>query len=249
MTAEEGTAPAQSVPLAEAVHSQSSEVLAAAASDPALTEDLALSLLKRPDLPTEALEHLSRNASVIKLRKVRFGLVSHPQTPRHVSLPALRHLYTFEVMQVALTPTVPADVKRAAEEVLLNRLGTISSGEKLSLARRASGRIAGELLLDKEARVMRAALENSHLTEAGIVKALARLESTAVFVDAVCHHAKWSLRREVRLALLCHEKTPLARALGFARSIPAALLREILQNSRLPAQTKAYLIRECLKSE
>jgi hypothetical protein len=249
MSAEQGTSPAQSIPLVDAIHSQSPEIFTAAASDPALTEDLALTLLKRADLPAAALEILSRNASVIKLRKIRFRLVTHPQTPRHISLPALRHLYTFEVMQVALTPIVPADVKRAADEVLLNRLETISSGEKLSLARRASGRIAAKLLLDKEARVMQTALENSRLTEPGIVKALALPDAPPAFIDAVCHHPKWSLRREVRVALLRHEKTPLARALEFARSLPAALLREVLQNSRLPAQTKAYLIRECRNAE
>lgn len=245
----EETAPAPTAPLPEAVHSQIPEILISAAADPVLTEDLALTLLKRADLPADALQALSRNATVSKFRKVRFALLTHPQTPRHISLPALRHLYTFELMQVALTPVVPADVKRAAEEVLLARLATISSGEKLSLARRASGRVAGELLLDKETRVMRAALENSRLTEAAIVKALARPDSSGVFVDAVSHHPKWSLRREVRLSLLRHEKLALAPALEFARSLPAALLKEILHNSRLPAQTKSYLLRECLKSE
>ena len=247
MSAEPATASTPSIPLAEAVHSQLPEVLATAASDPALTEDLALALLARLDLPSQVLENLSRNTSVIRLRKIRFGLVAHPQTPRHISLPALRHLYTFEVMRVALTPVIPADVKRAADEVLLNRLGTISSGEKLSLARRASGRIAAELLLDKEPRVMRVALENSRLTEAGIVKAIARQDSPAAFIQAVCHHPKWSLRREVRVALLRHDKTPLAKALEFARSLPAALLKEVLQNSRLATQTKSYLIRVCQK--
>jgi hypothetical protein len=245
----EETAPAPTAPLPEAVHSQIPEILISAAADPVLTEDLALTLLKRADLPADALQALSRNATVSKFRKVRFALLTHPQTPRHISLPALRHLYTFELMQVALTPIVPADVKRAAEEVLLARLATISSGEKLSLARRASGRVAGELLLDKETRIMRAALENSRLTEAAIVKALARPDSSGVFVDAVSHHPKWSLRREVRLSLLRHEKLALAPALEFARSLPAALLKEILHNSRLAAQTKSYLIRECLKSE
>lgn len=245
----EETAPAPTAPLPEAVHSQIPEILISAAADPVLTEDLALTLLKRADLPADALQALSRNATVSKFRKVRFALLTHPQTPRHISLPALRHLYTFELMQVALTPIVPADVKRAAEEVLLARLATISSGEKLSLARRASGRVAGELLLDKETRIMRAALENSRLTEAAIVKALARPDSSGVFVDAVSHHPKWSLRREVRLSLLRHEKLALAPALEFARSLPAALLKEILHNSRLPAQTKSYLLRECLKSE
>src|SRR5437588_1839479 len=220
--------------------SQSAESLKNAASDSALTEDLALALLKRPDLPAEACEALTRNANLVKLRKVRRRVVEHPKTPRHVSLPMLRHLYTFDLMQVALTPVVPADIKRAAEEALLTRLETISLGEKLSLAHRASGRIAEELLLEKEPRVMHAALENPRLSESSIVKAVVRHDARINLVEAICQHAKWPLRREVRVALLRNEKTPLAKALEFARSLPPAVLREILQNSRLPASTKTY---------
>lgn len=238
------TAPEPSLPLEEAVHSQSAEALGSAAAHPALTEDLALALLNRSDLPAEALEALSKNASLIQHRKVRLGLVGHPHTPRHVSLPALRHLYTFDLMQLALTPVVPADVKRAAEEVLVTRLETISSGEQLTLAHRASGRIAGELLLAKEARVMQAALENSRLTESAVVKALTRRDAPAGLVETTCHHPKWSRRQEVRIALLRNEKTPLACALEFARSLSPALLREVLHSSRLPASAKTYLLKE-----
>ncbi len=233
----------QTIPPEEAIPSRDAGVLIHAASDPGLTQDLALSLLKCADLPAEALEALSRNASIAQRRKVRFALVGHARTPRHVSLPMLRHLYTFDLMQLALKPVVPADVKRAADEVLVTRLETISSGEKLSLARRASGRIAAELLGEKEARVLQTALENSRLTESSIVKALVRHDASAALVQAVCHHPKWSLRREVRIALLRNEKTPLARALEFARTLPPALLREILANSRLPASTKAGLLK------
>ncbi len=223
---------------------QSAQSLRNTASDPGLTEDLALRLLKRPGLGPEDLEALSKNANLGKLRKVRRALVEHPKTPRHVSLPMLRHLYTFDLMQVALTPVVPADIKRAAEEALLTRLETISLGEKLSLAHRASGRIAEELLLEKEPRVMHAALENPRLSESSIVKAVVRHDARINLVEAICQHAKWPLRREVRVALLRNEKTPLAKALEFARSLPPAVLREILQNSRLPASTKTYLFKE-----
>jgi hypothetical protein len=213
-------------------------------ADPALSEDVALSLLKRPDLPIEALERLGKNSAALKHRKVKIALVEHPKTPRHVSLPIVRQLCTFDLVQVALTPTVPADLKRAADESLCNRLETISSGEKLTLAHRASGRVAGELLCDAEARVVRAALENTRLTEAFVVRAVMRPDAPAALIEAVCHHAQWSLRREVRVALLRNEKTPMARAVEFARSLPVAQLREILQSSRLLGNVKEYLARE-----
>jgi hypothetical protein len=114
------------------------------------------------------------------------------------------------------------------------------------LARRASETVAGALLLDKEARVSRAALDNGRLTEATVTKALARRTAGPAFVEAVCHHAKWSVRREIRLALLRSPHTPLARALGFARNLPPPLLRDILHTSHLPEKIKSYL-RENLK--
>jgi hypothetical protein len=241
------SAPGRETPAAasqEEAGGDSSEELTAAMSAPALTEDLALALLKHPDLPAQALDKLSKNGGLMKSRKVKLALVEHPRTPRHVSVPMVKHFFTFDLMQVALTPVVPADIKMAAEESLINRLERLSQGERLSLAHRASGRVAAALLLDPETRVIHAALENSRLTESAVIRALMRHDAPAAFISAVCHHSKWSPRREIRIALLRNEKTPLARAVEFARSLPAALVREILQGSRLPSATKSSLLKD-----
>jgi hypothetical protein len=240
-----GTAESQVPPPHDAIHAESSDELKAAASDPGLSEDLALALLKRGDLPAEVIEQLSKNPIVIKSRRLKIAIVSHPKTPRYVSLALIRQLFTFDLMRVALAPIVPGDVKHAAEEVLIHRLETISSGEKLSLARQASGRVAGALLISGELRVVRGALENPRLTDTLVIRALTSPESPAELVHAVCHHPKWSQRREVRIALLRQEHTPLARALEFSRSLPLPLLKEILLNSRLPGSVKALILEKC----
>lgn len=247
ITALDAKQPHPATPVESSVQTPAEEALAGA-FEAGLTEDMALALLKRPDLPADALEALSKNGNLLQMRKIRIGVAGHPNTPRHVSLPLLRHLYTFDLMQVALTPTVPADVKRAADEILANKLGSISSGERLTLARRGSARIAGQLLVDKEPRVMQAALENSRVTEALVVKAVVRHDAPASFIEAVCHHPKWSVRREVRIALLRSDKTPLAFALQFARAFQPALVQEILHSSRLAAGTKAYITKELAAS-
>jgi hypothetical protein len=235
---------ASAASLPESVLSTSHEVLAEAASDPALTEDLALVLLKQSDLPSQVLDRLSRNSGVMKSRKIKLALVEHPRTPRHITIPMVRHLFTFDLMRVALTPVVPADIKTVAEESLINRLERLSQGERLSLARRASGRVAAVLLLDAESRVIHAALENSRLTESAVIKALMRRDAPDAFVRAVCHHSKWSPRREIRVALLRNGKTPLSRALVFSRSLPPAVVREILHGSHLLAATKKGLLKD-----
>jgi hypothetical protein len=218
--------------------------LKAQAAHPGLSEDAALALLKRPDLAGDVLEALARNGNALRQRKVKLALVQHPRTPRQVSLPLVRQLYIFELMQVALTPAVPADVKRAADDVLLNHLETVTAGERLTLAHRGSGRLAEELLLDEDARVAQGALQNPRLTEVSIVRALRRPEVCSALVDAICRHPQWSLRREVRIALLRHEKTPAAHAVEYARMLPPSLVREILQTSRLPAGVKSLLLKE-----
>lgn len=233
-----------SASLEDLIHSTSPEDLLRAAADPALTEDLLLALLKRADLPPEVLEQVGKNHIALKLRKAKLALASHPHTPRHVSVPLIRQFYTFDLMKVALKPGVPADVKVVADAALVARLKTVTLGERLTLARQASGKVAGALLLDAETRVMRTALENSRLTEAPVIHAVLKPEANAALVRAVSQHTKWSLRREVRIALLRSEFLSLACALEFSRGLPAPLLREVLNSSRLPARIKSQLLRQ-----
>ncbi len=214
---------------------------------PALTEDLILAQLKNRDLPADEIEQISKNAAASKSRKLRLALAAHPHTPRRLALRLIRELYTFDLMQFTLEPAAAADLKRVADDLLVARLASVSLGERISLARRCSGSVAAALLLDKESRVWQTALENPRLTESAIVKALQRPGATPAFVDAVCHHAKWSLRLEIRLALLRNPHTPMARALEFARRLPPPQLRDILHASRLPEKIKEYL-REDLKA-
>src|SRR5271169_454194 len=202
-----------------------------AAADPALTEDLVLAQLKNRDLPVDEIEQISKNSVATKSRKVRLALAAHPHTPRRLVLRLIRELYTFDLMQFALLPSAAADLKRVADDLLVSRLASVSLGERISLARRCSGSVAAALLVDKESRVWQTALENSRLNEAAIVKAMQFPGATPAFVDAICHHAKWSLRPEVRIALLRNPHTPPARALEFARRLPPPQLRDILHAS------------------
>jgi hypothetical protein len=212
-----------------------------AAADPALTADLALALVKDRDLSSEIVEQISRNTAVMKSRKVRLAIAAHPCAPRRIALRLIRELYTFDLMQFSLLPAVAADLKRVGNELLVARVASITLGERISLARRSSGMVSAALLLDREARVWQTALENPRLAESAIVKALLRPTALPAFVKVICHHAKWSVRPEIRMALLRNEYTPLARALEFARRLPPAQLRDILHSSRLPEKIRAYL--------
>jgi hypothetical protein len=225
--------------------------------DPALTEDQVLALLKRPDLHAEVIEQLAKNANALKSRKVKVTLVSHSNTPRHISVPLARQFYTFDLMKVALSPSVPADVKVAVENILISRLKEVTMGERLTLARRASGRAVAALLdlesdgkivepkaVARSMRLLQTALDNARLTQHLVIRSVTRPIASASLVQAVAQHPKWSCRKEIRAALLRTEHLSLARALEFSCEIPADLLEEILANSRLPSKIKDQLLRE-----
>lgn len=199
-------------------------------------------MLNRRDLPREALEELNKNGAILKHRKVRLALVTHPRTPRHISIPAVRHLYAYELMHVSMSPGVTADVKRVAEETLIGRLKTISSGERFGLAKQSPGRVAAALLFDAEERTMLAALSNPQMTEALILKALKAEGTTDMLIAAVCEHQKWSRRNDLKMALLGNPKTPFAKVAQFASELPVRMLKDVLHTMRLSQNVKNYLL-------
>lgn len=207
----------------------------------ALTEDLALALLSHSDLAPEIIQKIVKNTDVMKSRKVRLAVAAHPRTARRVSLRLIRESYTGDLARFALLPAVAADLRKAAAELLLTRLPSMTLGERISLARRSPATVAAALLLDKESRVWQAALENPRLTEVAIVNMLRRPGASDTLVTFLCRSAKWSTRPEIRVALLLNEKTPLTHAMALARTLPPEQLRDILHASRLPKNVKAHL--------
>jgi hypothetical protein len=215
-----------------AVSSGVSEFRADRSLHSGLTEDQMLALVQRADVTAQALASFARNPEALKSRKVTLALAMHPRTPRHIAVPLLRRMFTFDLMQVTLTPAVAADIKRAGEEQLLRRRESLSIGEKISLARRASGRVAAALLQEADARVVEPALDNAQLTEALVVQALMKPRAPTILFELASEHRNWWLRREVQIALLRSEKTPIDRAKGFAENFSGEFLQEILPESR-----------------
>jgi len=240
------TKPSASLP--ELIASTFSEDLIAAASHGALEEDHALALLRRTDLPPAALEPLARSPIAGRSRKTLIKIVEHLRTPRHVSLPLLRRLFAFELMEIAISRTVAADVKLVAEQLLIDKLETISLGERVNLARRASAGVAGALLGQHERMVVESALQNPRMTEASVVRAIATAEAPATLIAIVAEHAKWSLRREVQLAILRRPETPEEIVTRIALTLPRPVIYELLKGLRLP-ERKAELQRSLLERQ
>jgi uncharacterized protein (DUF1778 family) len=227
--------------LALLLHHSSADVLLALLDNPALDETQLCLLLDRKNLPGEVLAEVARRKPLLKSYRVKRSLAFHPRAPRLVSLRLLRDLYLMDLVQVAILPGVPAELKRNAEDQLLARLPQLPLGQKITLARRGPARVAGALLAEGHAQVIAIVLDNPYMTEAQILRALAREKLSTSVIPAIVHHHKWSITYNVRLALVRHPSTPLASVLSYLPELTVSDLRELAAPGIVPESLRKYL--------
>jgi hypothetical protein len=223
------------------IHHPSADVLLALLQNPALDETQLCLLLERKDLPGEVLEEVARRRPLLKNYRVKRALVFHPRAPRLVSQRLLRDLYLMDLVQLALSPGVVPELKHQAEDQLLARLAQLPLGQKVTLARRGPGRVAGALLAEGHPLVLDVVLDNGYLSEAQILKALAREKLPETVLFAMARHRKWSLAYNVRIALVRHPRAPLGIVLGFLPHLTLNDLRELSSAALLSQSLRKYL--------
>ena len=224
----------------------SKDVLLALAHNPHLKEQDLLRLLERKDLAHEVVLELAHHKAVRRSYTVQLALVRHPKTPRQVSLPLMKFLYIFDLLRVAQTPAVPADIKMLAEETILKKLTGMPRGQRTALARRGTGRLASSLLNNADMELIRAALDNPYLTEGLLMKVLASDSLPPIVVEQISQHPRWAHHYHLRLALIRNPLTPLARVLGFLPDMAVTDLRDICLDHRMLPQVRKYIEAHCM---
>jgi len=227
--------------LAGLLHHPSPDVLLAVLDNPALDETHLCLMLERKNLAAEVIEEVARRKALLKSYRVKKALAFHPRTPRLVSLRVLRDLYLMDLVQIAILPGISAELKRNAEDQLLSRLPQLPLGQKITLARRGPARVAGALLAEGHAQIVNIVLDNPYMTEAQILKALAREKLPPPVVPAIIAHRKWSTGYNVRLALVRNPAAPLATILSYLPELTVSDLRELAAPGIVPENLRKYL--------
>jgi hypothetical protein len=232
---------AQGPQLENLLYHGSGEVLAAVLENPRLREQHLKILLARNDLPREIVTVIAHNQQWMKSYPLKVAVLRHPKTPRHIALRLLKFIYPFDLLQIGSAPGVAPDLKRLMEDTLLSQREGMASGQRLTLARRGSGRIAGGLLADSDGRVIRAALDNPGLTEQSVAAALLLDKAAEELPVAVMEHSRWSQRRAVRLALLRNKHLSLARFAAILPEVSLGELRDLKDDPRMAPNLRSYV--------
>lgn len=226
------------------VHDANEVILLALLENPNFEEPHVIQLLERLDLSSSLLSAVADTGKWASSERVRLRLARHPRTPKRIALALLRQLFLFDLVSISLQPSAPADVRRAAEGIILARIPHLPVGEKLTLARRGPSRIAGAVLAEGHPQAIKLALGNGLLTESQVLKVLAKPDVPERVVIAIAQHAKWSCQYNVRLALMRNAHTPAPVVLAILPNLTILDLKELTKLEPLAPHLRKYIERE-----
>ncbi len=222
-------------------HEADEGVLLAILENPNCAEPHVMLLLDRLDLPANVLNAVAAQNKWMAAEAVRLRLATHPRTPKRIALAAVRQLYLFDLVRLSLLPSAPAEIKRAAEEIIVARVPHLPVGQKLTLARRGPSRVAGALLAEGHPQALKIALNNAFLTEGQVLKVLAKTDAPGRVVAAIAQHSKWSSQYNVRMALVRNPHTPLPAVRVFLPQLTSRDLKEISGLHELAPHLRRYI--------
>lgn len=227
------------------LQNQEAEVLQAVLRNPRLDENHLLALLKQRGLPKELFAAIYAAKHLMESRHLLFALVSHPETPAHISLTMLPHLSIFELIKICHIPGISPDQRTAAERSIIQRLPAQPLGNKLTLARRGTAAVAEALLKEGIPPLIEACLDNPHLKEGSVHQFITSAASTAETISIVARSSRWKGRPNIRLAILKNPRTPVVWFTLFLPSLPRTNVKELLSVPRLTS-TQKDLVRHVL---
>jgi hypothetical protein len=201
-----------------------------------------------PDSVRQALRNSYADAAVIeellgdrRLRsyyEVRREIASHPRTPQVRAQGLIVGLYWRDLLRIGADSRIKPAVRRAADRCLADRLGRLSMGEKVVVAREAGQGLIPRLLDEPDVQVVAAVLENPRLTET----ALARLVTNPVAAPAVLRRIaadrRWGSRYSTQRALCRNPATPPALAISLLPSLTKPDRRAIAADRRVRAAVR-----------
>ena len=140
-------------------------------------------------------------------------------------------------------PTVSPDQLRrqlAPERVLRPRGRPITLGERKSLARSFSRELLALVVRDPHPDVVAIFLDNTHVTEADVVRVAAARPAVPSALVAIALHPRWGCRQVVKRALVWNPALPLPDGVRIATTLRPLELRQLVDAASQPAPLRAH---------
>ncbi len=197
-------------------------------SNPKITDDHLLALLRNPRVLPDIVETISRSDQWMSSYKLQVAVVNCPKTPFPLALRMVQMLFWRDLLKTAGNFRLLPKVRRAAENHLRDKIQDLTLGEKITLARTAPRAVVTFLRWQDEPEVVRALLRNSRLIEDDVMVMINEETTPDYILEAVATDFKWSLQYPIRVALVKNPRTPLRIALKFLSRLQKPDLRALV---------------------
>lgn len=226
------------------LHDPSPRVLKALLANRLLTEEHALVMANRRNLPGDVLEALAKDRRWSGSYPLKVAIAKNPKTPLFVSLSLARHLRLFDLADITRDHFIPLPYRKKIEAMIIERIPSMPLGIQKTLARRAAGNVLFTLLLGRDAELVQTCLANPHLMESHLFKYISRANSLRETISMIAEHPNWSCRTAIRLSLVRNPQTPLSSCIRFFSRMTAQDLRELYADNLVPVTVKPFIHRE-----
>lgn len=199
-----------------------------------------LGALRRPECPRGLIDRLCGCRWVLRRRRVAGLVVRHPACKHHFAWQVLPFLGWADLHEVCRDPRTAPAIRAQAERKLVDRLTSMTLGERINLARMATRGVVRGMLTDPEPRCVEALLDNPHFTEDEALRLLHANHNPACLM-ALLRHSNWGRRREVVRAAVRSRRLPLGQLLGLAATLPDTELADLLSGGDAPEALREAL--------
>jgi hypothetical protein len=209
----------------------------------ALPDQTAMFGLLRRALPVRFLEFVAATPPWSDDARMLGAVARNPRAPRALALKLLPSLSWNDLAAVAGSPWVQGGVRARAEALLGDMLPDMRLGERVTLAKVATPPLLSRLLVDSEAQVVDAALQNPRLREEDLLVLMRAATVPAALLEEVARSTRWCERYAIRLGLVLQPRTPLALALAQVSSLVKRDLLRVAETPGLRPLLQAAAIR------
>lgn len=214
-----------------------------------LTEGMALYIAENRNTPPETLSLLATSQRFKDSYKLKLALCKNPKTPQRVVLSLLKFLRLFDLADLTKNQNIHINIRQKIEQILKEKLPSLPVGNRITLAKRSSSRVATAILEKagggKETfNLIKTCLENPFLKEGDLLKLINNEATPPNVIRAIAEHPRWSLRYSLRYALIRNYYTPLSIVVEFLKDLKVQDLEDLYRDEAVPASTKPFIYRE-----
>jgi hypothetical protein len=223
------------------------EVISNAALNRHFSEEMAVFIAKKKTASPETLAFLAGDVRFKDSYKLKVAVCKNPKTPQRVTFSLLKFMRVFDLADIANDQQIVIAVRQKIEYLLTERMPTIPSGVKMTLARRANSDMLLTLMEDGDERVISTCLDSHSLTESNLCKVINRPATGAAVIKLIAAHPKWSLRYQVKYALIRNFYSPMTCVAKFISGMKTADLKDLYADQKVPTSTKPFIFSELIE--